>query len=96
MVDTAPSDSATDQGFIDPGFPVGELFVKVGAQAHRLVWRAADAKAGADRRRALPAGTHTLIGYRVPRRAPDGSQWLLSTTFVVRSRLSKRFCSCRM
>ena len=86
---TPTGDGQADVGYIVPGFERGALLLQDPAgERYRLSWNETPAegdgtptsKENRDRRRALPAGEYTLIGYRLTREARSGEAWHLSAS----------------
>ncbi len=79
-----------EMGFVVPSFERGALLLKNSdGKIYRLSWledgdaskaAAAQKVAAAERRRALPAGDYTLVGYRLCRDDAEGVRWDLSAT----------------
>jgi len=82
-------------GLLIPSFDEGTVLLKnAGGEAIRVSWEPVKAAPGgkslertgrrprseASRRRSLPAGVYTLIGYRVIRRDKAGKIWFVSAT----------------
>lgn len=68
-------------GFITPSFEAGALVLKnERGQFVRLSWEeeAKSPSAAANRRRLLPAGTYSLVNFRIIRRDAAGREWYLS------------------
>ena len=90
-----PARPAAGEGLLVPSFDEGTVLLKNAAgEAIRVSWETPRPKRGgkpfertdrrarteASRRRALPAGVYTLIGYRVIRRDKAGRSWFVSST----------------
>jgi len=79
-VTSSPESLADSVGVVVPGFERGAVILRdQSRQVFRLSWEEKDS-AGGDRRRALPAGTYTLAGYRLIREDEHGKTWHLSAT----------------
>lgn len=88
-VASAPTGDVKNVGFVSPSFKVGTIFLKnVKKEYIRLEWGARKGSNSSknkqgdaiDRRRALPAGTYTLTGYRIVRKDEAGKEWFISAT----------------
>jgi hypothetical protein len=75
-----PGALASGEGALVPGFERGAALLRdPGGKVWRLSWEEPEA-AGADRRRALPAGSYELVGYRLIRADQAGVAWHVSAT----------------
>lgn len=73
----APPQNANNVGFIVPNFDEGSLLLK---NAHGQFFRLSWEKKTENRRRALPPGNYSLMGYRIVRRDAKGDEWFISVT----------------
>ncbi len=82
LVDATPRRKKSDEGYVVPSFKRGAILVKNGAgDTWRLSWEDEKVKGkDADRRRALPVGHYTVVGYRLLRESDSGEPWHLSAT----------------
>lgn len=76
-VTDAPPQNANNVGFIVPNFDEGSLLLK---NAHGQFFRLSWEKKTENRRRALPPGSYSLMGYRIVRRDAKGDEWFVSVT----------------
>ena len=77
-VTTAPRELASDMAVLTPSFEKGALLLAAAdGRRFRLSW---EEESGADRRRALPAGAYTLVGYRIVAADAAGKLWHVSAS----------------
>lgn len=77
-ITTAPRELARDMAALTPSFERGALLLAAAdGRRFRLSW---EEGAGADRRRALPAGAYTLVGYRIVAADAGGRLWHVSAS----------------
>lgn len=87
MLEDLP-DEETDpsEGFVIPSFARGSVFLQnTHDEVFRLSWNEGkqsrvESAPEADRRRALPAGDYTMIGYRLNRLDQAGERWDLAAS----------------
>ncbi len=82
VVDTGPVALSSGEGYVLPSFERGAVLLQnQHGDSWRLSWEADDAqKSDADRRRALPVGDYSVVGYRLLRDSAAGVAWHLSAT----------------
>lgn len=83
IVAEPPGSPSPADGFLTPGFERGALILRgPRGVVVRLSWEAeaADGAESSDERRALPAGSYDLVGYRILERGEDGSLWHVSAS----------------
>lgn len=74
-----PREFASDMAALTPSFEKGALLLAdADGRRFRLSWE--EESAGADRRRALPAGAYTLVGYRMIATDATGKLWHVSAS----------------
>ncbi|MFT7667537.1 MAG: hypothetical protein ACI8X5_000216 [Planctomycetota bacterium] len=67
-------------GYVVPSFDQGSVVLKnSGGKLYRLLWNEV-AATSKDRRRGVPAGDYTMVGYRLNKRDNEGKRWDLSAT----------------